>query len=1219
MRTIPVLAIAVLLLTLVALAVPTPKDGDGMEGAQEMMPPAEIVRNSIPLELDPDQFGDGPVPTSGVQGHGVFYTTPQPASMSSIPRPVSIQRELVVVLVEQGLLPQLNASILQYADDLEVSGYSVKVYNGTWTEAHTVRALLKGELSNGMVGAVLVGDIVEAWYEILNGPASWGTQEFPTDLYYTDLDGSWADADDDGLMDNHTRSVDPEIWLGRLRPSVLGDEVDLLRNYFRKNHEYRTGNLTLPHRSLVYVDEDWTSWSYEWNDSVARIYNDSTLINDADGDATNKADYMERLTHDYEWIHVGVHSGPTTHRFKVDGQWLSNQTFYSTELRTIDPHAHFYNLWACSNARYTVHNCMGSQYVFADTYGLLSIGSTKTGGMINQDSFYEPLASNITIGEAFQEWFKEEAQSNRNWTYGMVILGDPTLTTIHDLHAISPQVTSPTHPDPLEIYSNSTAILEWETPRDMAGIAGYYYSLDLFSDTVPDPASATWTTSNSATFQHLREGHWYFHIISVDTLGNIGRVPTHFSILLDTTPPTASIVIDDDATYTTDLEVGVRIGSHDNFGVALMRFSQDGVDWEDWMPIGGTHDITLEVGDGERKVHLQVIDHGGLISEGEVSDTIILDTTPPKGTIAVQAKDGYSNHADVIVYITGEDANGVTSMSFGDDGMIWGGWRPFSPSTRWAVRHGDGPKTVHLQLMDAAGVVSTEPMNVSFILDTTPPEASITINDGAMYTTSKNITVAIDVVDQGPVDWYRMEMSEGVWSDWSPFSPVLFIALAGEDDIYTMTIEVRDRAGNVCPSPVSSSIILDTTPPSGTVTIDGDAPYTTDLEVDVRVTAFDMNGVSHMSIRTGEGTWSPWEPIAADLLMSVPEGDGTKRVEVRFMDVAGLVSEGDIADLIVLDTTPPSGTLTIDGPDPYYTNSNPVTLILSDEPSGDALEMMFKVLAGEWSDWEPFSTSRTIHLDDLEGLQTVYVLFRDRAGLVTPQPIGLDLHLDTEVPIVDIEGFPPEWSTKEDDVTYMLHLFSEAGGSPLALYGVSLDPEGPWTEYQLDLTSDTMESITLDWPRLDDGRYPVYFHVVDIAGNEGVVFTTFSKDSEGPIASLDPTARNAASSTVRVQWDSLDNVSGIASILLFVDGGDPIDVTGKTEHRVADLLNGEHSLRLVVTDEAGNVVQTTSAVEVDAGFLNSEGSFLTLTLLVVAIVAIAGAVMWSLARGRSGK
>lgn len=1217
MRTIPVMAFAVLLLVLGILSVSAPQEVERMDGPQEMMPPAEMIRNSIPLELDPGQYGDGPELTAGVEGHSVFYTTP--SRTGSGPRPVSVQKELVVVLVDDGLILQLNASILQYADDLEVIGYSVKVINGTWTEPNTVRALLKGELSNGLVGAVLVGDIVEAWYEILNGPASWGTQEFPTDLYYTDLDGSWADADDDGLMDNHTRSVDPEIWLGRLRPSVIGDEVDLLRNYFRKNHEYRTGNLTLPHRSLVYVDEDWTSWSYEWNDSVARIYNDSTLINDVDGDATNKADYMERLTHDYEWIHVGVHSGPATHWFKVDGQWLSDQIFYSTELGTIDPHAHFYNLWACSNARYTVPNCMGSQYVFADTYGLLSIGSTKTGGMINQDSFYKPLASNITIGEAFQEWFKEEGQANRNWTYGMVILGDPTLTTIHDIHAISPQVTSPTHPDPLEIYSNGTAILEWETPRDMTGIAGYYYSLDLFADTVPDPASATWTTSNSATFQRLREGHWYFHIISVDALGNIGRVPSHFSILLDTTPPTASIVIDDDATYTTDLEVIVRIGSHDNFGVALMRFSQDGVNWGDWMPIGETHDITLEVGDGERRVHLQVIDRGGLISEGEASDTIILDTTPPKGTIAVQAKDGYSNYSDVIVYITGEDANGVTSMCLGDDGMIWGGWKPFSPSTRWAVPQGDGPKTVHLQLMDAAGMVSTEPMNVSFILDTTPPEASITINDGAMYTTSKNITVAIDVVDQGPVDWYRMELSEGVWSDWSPIDPDLFIALAGEDDIYTMTIEVRDRAGNVCPSPISSSIILDTTSPSGTVTIDGNATYTTDLEVDVRVTSFDVNGVSQMSIRIGEGIWSLWEPIAENLQMSLPGGDGTKRVEVRFMDVVGLVSEDEITYLIILDTTPPSGTLTIDGPDPYYTNGKDVTLSLSDQPSGDAVEMMFKVQDGEWSEWEPFSTSRTVHLDDLEGLHTVYVLFRDMAGLVTPQPVSLDLHLDTVAPIVDIEGFPPRWSTKEDDVTYMLHLSSEAGSSPMVRYGVSLDPQGPWTEFQLDGTYDTWENITLDWSRLEDGSYFVYFRVVDVSGNEGVVHTTFSKDAGGPVASLDPTDRYADSSDVRVRWDCRDNVSGIVTILLFVDGGDPIDVTGKTEHRVADLLNGEHSLRLVVTDEAGNVVQTTSVVEVDAGFLNSEGSLLTLTLLVVAIVAIAGAVTWSLARGWSGK
>ena len=201
----------------------------------------------------------------------------------------------------------------------------------------------------------------------------------------------------------------------------------------------------------------------------------------------------------------------------------------------------------------------------------------------------------------------------------------------------------------------------------------------------------------------------------------------------------------------------------------------------------------------------------------------------------------------------------------------------------------------------------------------------------------------------------------------------------------------------------------------------------------------------------------------------------------------------------------------------------------------------------------------------------------------------------------------------------MLHMYSEAGGSPLVRYGTSLDPEGPWTDYQLEGAYDTMKDIDLDWSRLNEGESFVYFHVVDVSGNEGVVYTTFSKDTGVPIASLDPTARNVDSSTVWVRWNCRDNVSGIASIHLYVDGGDPIDVTGMSEHRVVDLMNGGHSLRLVVTDEAGNVAETTYTVEVSAGFLNSEGSFQTLMLLVVVIVGIAGAVIWSLSRGRKGE
>ena len=54
---------------------------------------------------------------------------------------------------------------------------------------------------------------------------------------------------------------------------------------------------------------------------------------------------------------------------------------------------------------------------------------------------------------------------------------------------------------------HDTAVIEWDTPRDMTGIEGYYYIMDHNPNTVPDPATATWTTSNSATFQWMMEGY----------------------------------------------------------------------------------------------------------------------------------------------------------------------------------------------------------------------------------------------------------------------------------------------------------------------------------------------------------------------------------------------------------------------------------------------------------------------------------------------------------------------------------------------------------------------------------------------------------------------------------------------------------------------------------------------------------------------------------------
>jgi hypothetical protein len=102
------------------------------------------------------------------------------------------------------------------------------------------------------------------------------------------------------------------------------------------------------------------------------------------------------------------------------------------EVKAIDPVAYFYNLYACSNARYTSLNYMAGWYVFCQAYGLAALGSTKTGSMLEFDDFYPSLGEQEPIGEAYYDWFIAQAEYGfedweQCWYYGMTLIGDPTL------------------------------------------------------------------------------------------------------------------------------------------------------------------------------------------------------------------------------------------------------------------------------------------------------------------------------------------------------------------------------------------------------------------------------------------------------------------------------------------------------------------------------------------------------------------------------------------------------------------------------------------------------------------------------------------------------------------------------------------------------------------------------------------------------------------------
>jgi hypothetical protein len=104
------------------------------------------------------------------------------------------------------------------------------------------------------------------------------------------------------------------------------------------------------------------------------------------------------------------------------------------------------------------------------------------------------------------------------------------------------------------------------------------------------------------------------------------------------------------------------------------------------------------------------------------------------------------------------------------------------------------------------------------------------------------------------------------------------------------------------------------------------------------------------------------------------------------------------------DITRPTGSILIDG-GATCTTSRSVTLTLSaEDPESDVVEMRFRNRGGDWSDWEPYSTSKSWTLSSGNGTKIVEVQFKNGAKLTA---ISHDtIKLDTTPPTgnIVIEG-----------------------------------------------------------------------------------------------------------------------------------------------------------------------------------------------------------------------
>ncbi len=340
---------------------------------------------------------------------------------------------VVRIYVNSTIASNIYSQVNQYEQDIISQGYLVDIVNWSDTNVTSLRDdLINASLQpRGLEGAVLIGDLPSAIMRYYDSSwALWRT--YPIDLYLTDLDGEWVDLDpSDGLFDSHNNGTGdkfPEIWVGRICPESLNNtnHLNAYYNYFSRNHAYRTGQLSRPHSQLVYIDDDWSAWTSEWLGDMT-AYSNITCI--STNSITTAADYKNRLTHIYEFIHVFVHSWPYEHLFGSGGYGTEGKVNY-TDILNINTKALFYNLYACSACNFEYTANMGTQYLFSNNT-LAVIGSSKIGGMTMNSYFYNPLSQGKIFGESMRLWYWNPLHGpSDNESMGMTLLGDPLLTII---------------------------------------------------------------------------------------------------------------------------------------------------------------------------------------------------------------------------------------------------------------------------------------------------------------------------------------------------------------------------------------------------------------------------------------------------------------------------------------------------------------------------------------------------------------------------------------------------------------------------------------------------------------------------------------------------------------------------------------------------------------------------------------------------------------------
>ena len=274
----------------------------------------------------------------------------------------------------------------------------------------------------------------------------------------------------------------------------------------------------------------------------------------------------------------------------------------------------------------------------------------------------------------------------------------------------------------------------------------------------------------------------------------------------------------------------------------------------------------------------------------------------------------------------------------------------------------------------------------------------------------------------------------------------------------------------------SVTVAVNTTPPRGSVLINGGDVFTDSTEVTLALNASSKGGVMRMKVGhspdLGDAVWTDYSESLPWILAA---GDGRKVVYITFMDMYGRQSD-IVNDWIILDTLPPLGNISINH-GAKATNTTAVTLGFQVFDVSTVVEVLVSEdPMFENAQWLAFRETMSHNLSTGDGNKTVYARFKDRLGHVSGHA-GATILLDTQPPDSSISAGIE--APRSKDILVQWEGFDALSG--VLNYDVQVRTgEGSWSAL-VGRTNATTGEFRGDWGET------YYFRVraTDSVGNRG--------------------------------------------------------------------------------------------------------------------------------------